>query len=323
MRYQFRGTGMDKIAYSLVIFLRSFWFLLSDYVKHPVLVIINREICPRYCSIVHGILERRLLEKHPVIWDFDDSILEMGEITNKEWCLLQKYADEIILLSEFHKKKLAARYREKSQILLTTDGDYQLRKADYSIRRKLFEKEIRLIWAGTHTVMVNLELVFGELERLGTQLSKKGKRLVLICVCDRKLSYQAVSFQVRNVKWSRKAALEEMKKSHIGIMPLYDNEITRGKGGFKLIQFLAAGLPIAGSDTGIAKEIISSQTGCCIARHQWAEALGSLCASWEIWLQYSKNARKKWEQRYSYARHLLFWNRIISRFLKETEKLSE
>ncbi len=44
MRYQFRGTGMDKIAYSLVIFLRSFWFLLSDYVKHPVLVIINREI---------------------------------------------------------------------------------------------------------------------------------------------------------------------------------------------------------------------------------------------------------------------------------------
>ena len=44
---------------------------------------------------------KRLLIKAYVIWDFDDAILTSGELGNKEWKMLQKYSNKIVLLNSY------------------------------------------------------------------------------------------------------------------------------------------------------------------------------------------------------------------------------
>ena len=58
------------------------------------------------------------------------------------------------------------------------------------------------------------------------------------------------------VKWSKDSEIEEIKTFSVGIMPLEDSPWTRGKCGFKLIQYMACGIPVIASPVGANKEIV-------------------------------------------------------------------
>src|SRR5690606_7265729 len=61
--------------------------------------------------------------------------------------------------------------------------------------------------------------------------------------------------QVEQVEWSRKRELELLQSFDIGLMPLEDTEITRGKCGFKMLQYMATGSAVASSAVGANVEI--------------------------------------------------------------------
>ncbi len=79
------------------------------------------------------------------------------------------------------------------------------------------------------------------------------------------------------VKWSPDTVLDVMSRFTIGIMPLEDNEFTRGKCGFKLVQYLAMGKPVIGSDVGVNKSIIG-RCGIAVGPDEtdWSNAISSL-----------------------------------------------
>lgn len=81
--------------------------------------------------------------------------------------------------------------------------------------------------------------------------------------------------KVRFEPWSEAAENRLLRRAHVGIMPLDDDEFSRGKSAYKLIRYLAAGLPAIASPVGENTRVIRPGVTAFPARTpaEWAEAL--------------------------------------------------
>jgi hypothetical protein len=70
----------------------------------------------------------------------------------------------------------------------------------------------------------------------------------------------------------------------VGIMPLPDTPYTRAKAGFKLLQYMAAGLPVVASPVGINVELLRESRAGFLATtpREWEEALRELAGDVEL-----------------------------------------
>jgi glycosyltransferase involved in cell wall biosynthesis len=84
-------------------------------------------------------------------------------------------------------------------------------------------------------------------------------------------------------------------------MPLPDNPWERGKCGFKLIQYMACGLPVIASPVGVNSEIVEHGVNGFLAETQeeWEAALRTLIADSDLRQQMGKAGREKVEREYS------------------------
>ncbi len=62
--------------------------------------------------------------------------------------------------------------------------------------------------------------------------------------------------EIKCLDWSSKNELKYLNKIDIGLMPLPNNQWTKGKCGLKIIQYLSVGIPSVVSNVGINSEII-------------------------------------------------------------------
>jgi glycosyltransferase involved in cell wall biosynthesis len=81
--------------------------------------------------------------------------------------------------------------------------------------------------------------------------------------------------QMDLVEWTEAGEINEVHKMDIGIMPVWDGPFQRGKSGYKLIQYMACGLPVVGSPVGVNSEIIRhGQNGfLATSTDEWRAAL--------------------------------------------------
>ncbi|MFZ3091567.1 MAG: glycosyltransferase [Nitrospirota bacterium] len=102
-------------------------------------------------------------------------------------------------------------------------------------------------------------------------------------------------------KWSYETEVEELQGSHIGIMPLADDEWARGKCGLKLLQYMAAGIPSVASPVGVNKEIISDGVNgfLALSEDEWYKRLLKLCNDPELRRRMGDAGRKTVEGEYS------------------------
>ncbi len=104
-----------------------------------------------------------------------------------------------------------------------------------------------------------------------------GMRLVLVGARP-ELATQFGELPVEVLPWTEESEAEAIAGFDIGIMPLPDGPWERGKCGYKLIQYMAAGRPVVASSVGVNVEVVRGwQCGELAADHaQWREALGGL-----------------------------------------------
>ena len=101
--------------------------------------------------------------------------------------------------------------------------------------------------------------------------------------------------------WSEEGEIEQINAMDIGVMPLPDTPWMRGKCGYKLIQYMACGLPVIASPVGVNAEIVEHGVNGFLAETpgDWSRALETLISNPELRLQMGAAGRERAEERYS------------------------
>lgn len=105
----------------------------------------------------------------------------------------------------------------------------------------------------------------------------------------------------QSLPFSLQTEMQDLRSIDIGIMPMPDNEWTRGKCAFKSIQYMATGIPTVNSPVGMVTDLVhSGQNGFCARTpDDWFTALSKLIESPVLRRQFSIEGRKTIEARYS------------------------
>ncbi|MBU2575130.1 MAG: glycosyltransferase family 4 protein [Elusimicrobia bacterium] len=105
-----------------------------------------------------------------------------------------------------------------------------------------------------------------------------------------------------SVNWSLETEVELLSKIDIGLMPLADNEWTRGKGGYKLLQYMAMGIPSLASPVEINRELTEDgRTGFLPdSPDAWLKNLTTLLDNPDLRRELGKNARDRAVKKYSF-----------------------
>jgi glycosyltransferase involved in cell wall biosynthesis len=106
---------------------------------------------------------------------------------------------------------------------------------------------------------------------------------------------------VEVVPWSEETEVDCIRAMDIGIMPLDETPWARGKCGYKLIQYMACGLPVVASPVGVNVDLLAGgTTGLAGADPaQFAEAVGRLLADADLRARMGLAGRRLVEAHYS------------------------
>lgn len=303
----------------LLILMRTLGALVWENlrVKADDVIIVNRTISPHYLPAVHAWLLRRLGRRAHLIWDFDDHLLEQHIISVREHQLLSEITERIVVTHDFLKDRIAEEHHNKVLLLPTTDGDMLSCSTDELLAGRLntYVTEVRLVWLGTSGNLAFLDSIVPELDHCAALLKERtDKRLVLEVVCNHPLDAQAQTLQIVNVDWSHERAIDALRHSHIGLMPLREDNFTKGKGGFKLIQCLGAALPVVASSVGFNVHVVTDACGALVDdgadTSGWTVAVMALATDADVYRQACLAAREQYFAHFDYKKARKEWRKL-------------
>lgn len=204
-------------------------------------------------------VQRRLLPgwllatiRKPLVFDFDDAIFcrsngEGSQRRLKSFRRMVARADLVLAGNRY----LAERCEGKDAVVVPTAID-----ADRYVAGPKNDDGLVLVWVGSRSTGRYLEGHRRELEQIGNAFP--GIRLKVVADFEFSLS----NLTVDNVPWSQEAEVSVLADADIGIAPLPDNPWTRGKCAFKVLQYMAASLPVVASPVGANMEaVVDGETG--------------------------------------------------------------
>jgi glycosyltransferase involved in cell wall biosynthesis len=138
--------------------------------------------------------------------------------------------------------------------------------------------ELVIGWIGTSGNLRHLEAIGGALARVLADFP----RARLVVVSDGRPGLGALPPErVRHVPWSVEVEARAVAAMDVGLMPLADDPWTRGKCGFKMLQYMACGVPVVVSPVGVNAELLGmDEIGFpASTSDEWADALLALARS--------------------------------------------
>jgi glycosyltransferase involved in cell wall biosynthesis len=121
----------------------------------------------------------------------------------------------------------------------------------------------------------------------------------------------------RFIQWYPGVEFEEIPHWALGIMPLQDDEWSRGKCSFKLLQYLSAAIPVVASPVGMNRNVLdAAHVGhSAINSREWCDAMIDLLTHDQTNIEMGTNGRKFVELEYSLAAVAKKWKNVLTAWL--------
>lgn len=314
MPASYHSLALQVFLY-IYVFFRVLFFLLKDAVCSPSVLVVQKRLITRHTPFIYNcILRIIVLRGTKLIWDFDDHLTAGKEMSVSTFNFMAKYSNTIVVTHTFLKSLLPEKAQSKVVVMPTTDGDMVDYLNDGSVqinRLQSLRSKLVVVWVATSGNMPNLIHVLPYIDEAANKLNKSGVQLVLKVICNKPVDYSAKYLVIENIEWTRQRAIDEMALAHLGIMPLDNTEYNKGKGGFKLVQYLSIGLPCIASNVGFNNEVVDASCGVLVEGNEnWGDAFESYINP-DVWKASSIAAKQKWERCFSYEKNLLKWKEIL------------
>lgn len=240
-----------------------------------------------------------------LIFDFDDSIW-LSNVSdgnkNLEWLKDYSKTGKIIEMSDLviagnqYLANYALNFNQNVKIIPTTiDTDYH-RKKKFPDTESENSSGICIGWTGTSTTLKHFQLIIPALKKVK---EKFGEKIYFKVIVDNK--FDETSLGIKATQWRKQTEIEDLSEIDIGIMPLPENDWSRGKCGFKGLQYMALEIPTVMSPIGVNNEIINDGVNGFLANSEndWIEKISRLIESEELRKKIGGEARKTVIARYS------------------------
>lgn len=261
-------------------------------------------------ELVTGFYTLEYLFGRKIILDVDDAIWKnppFGHYTAKK--IAQK-ASLIVCGNEYLAEWFQQYNKNIAVIPTAVDTErFKPKSSSYNSDSKI----IKLGWIGTHGNLKYLEAISSAL----LYILNNNSNVELTIVSDQpslSLRHEKIHF----VKWSQDIEVENFQSIDIGLMPLADDEWTKGKCSFKLLQHMSCGSLVVGSYVGMNKKILKKSNGAypAIEHSDWINTLQFLITNINSLVLEKQKAREYIIENYSLEA-------IQKKLLKEFSKCSK
>jgi glycosyltransferase involved in cell wall biosynthesis len=165
-----------------------------------------------------------------------------------------------------------------------------------------------LAWIGSSSTLRGLERISDTLNQLGRRLPT----LRLKVICDRSISLSDLSVEFQ--PWSDATETTQLASADIGISWLPDDGWSAGKCGLKVLQYMAAGLPVVANPVGMQRTLVRhGETGFLAETpDEWEDAVCMLANSPELRTQMGQAGRRLVESAYDVSHGAAAWQHVMT-----------
>jgi len=258
----------------------------------------------RQAMLVGGAVIERLAKASgaKLIYDFDDAIwINDASSYNRRFSWLKNTAKvpriiemaDLVIAGNGYLADYARGFNSNVAVIPTTiDTDVYIPRAAGSRNGDA----VCIGWSGSFSTIGHLKTALPVLRRLR---EKYGRRVRFRVIGD--AGYRNEELEIVEVPWRAETEVQDLYDLDIGLMPLPDDEWSRGKCGCKGLQYMALSIPAVMSPVGANREIIQpGKNGFLPATEdEWVETLSSLIESPALRAEIGEAGRRRVEESYS------------------------
>jgi hypothetical protein len=258
-------------------------------------VILQRKLLPLWQLQLLRRAARRL------IYDVDDSLFQRDSYNEKgpdSWVRLSHfwatlYASDAVTVGNDYLNRRAGAYIDSSRVhvMPTCVETEKYPTAEHRRRRG----DARLVWIGQRSTLPSIRCASAQLQAAAARLPGLSLRVI----CDRYPEVPGLKTVPR--PWCSATETSELIQGDIGINWLPNDTWSLGKCGLKVLQYMAAGLPVVANPVGMNREmVVHGETGFLAeSPSQWAEAIERLACEPALRAQMGRRGRQLVEERFS------------------------
>ncbi len=302
----------DKIFPKVIVGLRALWRRFNSVLKAGKydVVYIYRD------AFFFGTFFERWLKKKKVriIYDFDDAIWLMDKNENQgifnklknpeKTATISALSNSVIVGNEYLASY--ASNHNTNVVIIPSTIDFK----DYKISSKVEASDrICIGWTGSFSTIKHFETIQPALKRIK---EKYADRVYFKLIGDP--SYINNELSIQGVRWNAETEAQDLSELEIGIMPLPDNEWTKGKCGMKGLQYMALEIPTIMSPVGVNKDIIQDGQNGFLASgtEEWVDKLSLLIEDATLRKKLAKAGRKTVEKEFSVEANKEKWLAVFT-----------
>ncbi|NQT46244.1 MAG: glycosyltransferase [Candidatus Omnitrophica bacterium] len=293
-------NSITRSIYYLLLFIERFfrfWVVFIAAGRYDVLFL-QRAIFP------FGLARLLPLRNKNIIFDIDDAIFlpdtqDRNPMTTfKAFVKKREVRDSLdisscVIVENDYIKEYVSKY---CQDVFKIQGPIDTTRYFVAPDKYREEKdEIILGWIGSPGTTPYLSILNGVFREILFRF--QNVKIVLVGVGN----YSFPSDKVIKKKWGYDTEVEELQRFDIGLMPMFDDEWTRGKLGCKMLQYMAVGAASVVSYTPTNAEIVTSGENGFFAssEQEWIDGLSRLIENPKLREEIGLAGRKTVEQKCS------------------------